>query len=62
MEDREKILAICQMNVLEAVMSGGGMSIDKAIREFGLDRKEFEDLAREENLDWIANEISKVIA
>ena len=40
MKQREKELAVCQMATLYAVLSGGGMNIDTALQQLGLDNEE----------------------
>ena len=57
----EKELAICQMNVLNTVLFGGGMDIGQALNELGLISKNYLIIAREEGIEWVANEIEKQI-
>ena len=57
MEEREKDLAICQMWTLYTVLSWGGMDIDVALQQLGLDNDECLKLAEAENLGWIADNI-----
>ena len=56
--EKERALAVCQMSVLETIMSCGGMSVEQTLRELGLNRPELEALARQENLHWIADKIA----
>lgn len=45
MNSREKDLAICQINTLAIIYTGGGMSLETAIRELSLDNKDCLKLA-----------------
>ena len=58
----EKDLAICQMHTINTVLQFGGMNIDQAIRALDLDEKKFAKIARNEGIDWIADEIEKIMA
>lgn len=57
MNKKEKDLAICQMATLNIVLSGGGMDIDTALKQLGLDTLECFQLAQNEGFDWIAEKI-----
>jgi len=61
MDEEMKGLAICQMHTIRTVLSGGGMDIETAIQQLSLDNEECLQLARDEGLDWIAEEIEKQI-
>ena len=57
MNKKEKALAICQMATLNIVLSGGGMDIDTALQQLGLDTLECFQLAQNEGFDWISEKI-----
>lgn len=61
MSASNKELAVCQMNVLETVLSGGGMDISQAIVALQLDDKKYERIARSEGFEWIADQIKFII-
>jgi len=61
MNKKEQDLAICQMVTLHCVLHGGGMDLETAIQQLGLDNKECLKLAEDENLEWIADNIRKLI-
>ncbi len=52
-------LAICQMQTLNTVLSGGTMSLSTAIQQLGLNKTEYKKLAELEGLTWIAEQIQK---
>lgn len=60
MNNREKDLAICQINTLAIIYAGGGMAIETAIRELSLDNKECLKLAEKEQ-PQIADKIRGII-
>ena len=57
----EEFLAICQMWTLNDVLSGGGMDIDTALELYGFNNKESFELAKKENIDFIADKIKSII-
>ncbi len=54
-------LAICQMHTLDIVLSMGGMTIERALREMNLDKEKYIRLAKREGLGNIAKEIRKLL-
>lgn len=61
MKKAEKILAVCQIQTVEAVLWAGGMSISTAIEELDLDSEECAKLADVNGCEWVASEIRKVL-
>jgi len=58
---KDRMLANCQMNTLNTVFRTRGMGIHQAICELRLDDEQYADIARSEGLDWVAEEIMKVV-
>jgi hypothetical protein len=56
----DRCLATCQMNVLSVVLMGGGMGLDQAIRQLGLDKEKYARLAMKEGLAPVAKAIRKI--
>jgi len=58
---KDRMLANCQMNTLNTIFRTRGMGIHQAICELRLDDKKYADIAKSEGLDWVAEEIMKVV-
>ena len=62
-DGRDRMLALCQMNTLSVLVNGGeAINVRNAISELGLNQENYAALAREEGIDWLADEIMNAVA
>jgi len=57
----DRCKATIQMDVLDRVCFGGGLSLDRAIRELQLDNLKYARIAKREGFDRVAKEIRNVV-
>jgi hypothetical protein len=58
-EDRDTMLALDEMRVIEALTREGPIQVDEAIEIFSLADAKYFELAKKEGLDWMAGKIQE---
>lgn len=58
MKKKERELALCQMQVIETIMQDS-LTVSQAIRQLGLNKAKYMELAESEGLEFIATKIEK---